>query len=76
MPSKSVLTSEKKLHGHAGFNGGTPVSISPIPEGFTAKILFGKNRKKKPHSYPHMRGVTYTYTITPPMFLPFASMGF
>ena len=45
MLSKSILIIQKNTPGPAGFSGGTPVSISLIPEGFTAKILFTKNRK-------------------------------
>ena len=40
MPSKPILIIQKKPSGPAGFNGGTTVSISLIPEGFMAKIHF------------------------------------
>ena len=40
-------TVKKKTPGPAGFNGGTTVSISLIPEGFMAKIYFTKNRKNR-----------------------------
>ena len=50
MPSKSILIIQKKPPGPAGFSGGTPVSISLIPEGFTAKIFFTKNRENRKFS--------------------------
>ena len=50
MPSKSILIVKKKTPGPAGFSGGTPVSISLIPEEFTAKILFTKKRKNRKFS--------------------------
>ena len=48
-----MLIIPKKLHGPAAFNGGTPVSISLIPEGCTAKILFTKKCKNRKFSENH-----------------------
>ena len=48
--SKSILIIQKKTPGPAGSNGGTPVSIRLIPEGFMAKIHFTKNRKNRKFS--------------------------
>ena len=50
MPSKSILIIQKKTPGPAGSSGGTPVSVSLIPEGVTAKLFFKRNQKNRKFS--------------------------
>ena len=44
---ESNINNKEKKPGPAGFNGGTTVSISLVPEGFMAKVHFAKDREKK-----------------------------